>query len=362
MEISEEQSQPPGGSWQQEYAHRANRQQIIKKYGEKLLTHELEALQKPEIFTTAITPYYLNLINFDDPNDPIRKMVIPSIAECHINADEQDDPLGEDHDKQFGCVVHRYPDRVLFLATNNCASYCRYCTRSRLVGKNQPHNPQIWERGFRYIENTPQIRDVLISGGDPLTLEDDILEAIIKRIRAIKHVEIIRIGTKVPMVMPNRITPKLATMLSKYHPLFISIHAAHPREITPQSIQACNYLANAGIPLGSQTVLLRGVNDNPETIKQLMHKLLTCRVRPYYLYQCDLIRGSSHFRTTIQDGLNIMQALRGHTSGYAVPTYVIDAPGGGGKIPLLPNYVQGFNQDKIIMKNYEGNIYSYPTK
>ena len=360
MESREEQSQPPG-SWQYQFSNRITKKQLINEYGDKLLPQELEALQLHDIFPVATTRYYLDLVNFDNPNDPIRKMIIPVINEHAISPDERDDPLGEDHHKQVGCVVHRYPDRVLFLATKSCASYCRYCTRSRLVGKDESCDFRSWELGFQYIENHQQIRDVLVSGGDPLTLDDDMLEIILKRLRSIKHVEIIRIGTKVPMVMPSRITYNLVNMLSRYHPLFISIHAAHPREITPESALACNMLAGAGIPLGSQTVLLKGVNDEPAIIKQLMHELLKCRVRPYYLYQCDLIRGSSHFRTTIDCGLDIMQNLRGHTSGYAIPAYVIDAPGGGGKIPLLPNYVQECNHDKIILRNYEGNIYSYPT-
>jgi lysine 2,3-aminomutase len=310
----------------------------------------------------AITPYYASLLDQHDARQAIRRTVIPRTDELLISPGEAPDPLREEEDSPVPGLVHRYPDRVLFLVTGFCSTYCRYCTRSRMVGK--PHvehyTIQHWEKAISYIEATPTIRDVLLSGGDPLTLSDEKLEWLLSRLRRIPHVEFLRIGTKVPVVLPYRITLPLTRMLRRYHPLWMSIHFTHPDEITPEVSQACERLADAGIPLGSQTVLLAGVNDTGEIVRQLFHSLLRIRVRPYYLYQCDPIFGSAHFRTPVEKGLEIIKGLRGYTSGYAVPTYVIDAPGGGGKIPLLPQYLAGHDNNDILLKNYTGDIYRYP--
>lgn len=291
----------------------------------------------------GITPYYASLIDPEDADDPIRRTMVPTGGELIHTEQEAEDPLNEDGDMPVEGLVHRYPDRVLFLVTSFCATYCRYCTRSRLVGKTGEYhfNTKQFERALAYIEATPEIRDVLISGGDPLTMNDDKIDWLLTRLRAIPHVEFIRIGSKIPCVLPQRITPNLVSILQKCHPFWMSVHFMHPNEVTPEVAQSCGRLVNAGVPLGSQTVLLKGTNDNPETMKELMHNLLKIRVRPYYIYQCDPIPGSSHFRTPVETGLKIIEALRGHTTGYAVPQYVIDGPGGGGKIPLAPEYVVG---------------------
>lgn len=308
----------------------------------------------------SITPYYMSLLSPDEPEHPLRRTVVPTIHELFKSPEEKDDPLGEEHQSPVPGLVHRYPDRVLFLILDFCSTYCRYCTRSRVVGRGSilPARSRL-EKAIEYIKNNPSIRDVLISGGDPLTLSDNRLEWLLIRLRQIPHVEIIRIGTKVPAVLPQRITPNLVKILRKYHPLWMSLHFTHPEECTPEAYRACNMLANAGIPLGSQTVLLKGINDDVPTMKNLMHHLLKMRVRPYYLYQCDLITGSSHFRTSIDKGLEIIQGLRGYTSGYAVPHYVIDAPGGGGKIPLMPDYVTRREGHDLLLKNYEDRIFRY---
>ncbi len=310
----------------------------------------------------AVTPYYLSLVDPEDPNQPIRRTVIPVTDEFLHMPGEAEDPLDEDRDSPVPGLVHRYPDRVLFLVTNSCASNCRYCTRSRMV-ENPDRNPFFhaqWERAIAYIEAHTEVRDVLLSGGDPLTLSDDRLDWLLSRIRRIEHVEMIRIGTKAPVVMPQRITTALTRVLKRYHPLWMSIHFTHPDELTPETREACGRLADAGIPLGSQTVLLSGINDSVPVMKSLMHALIKARVKPYYLYQCDPIIGSSHFRTPVSKGIEIIQGLRGHTSGYAVPNYVIDAPQGGGKIPLLPDYYQGRDGDDVVLKNYEGKLFRYP--
>ncbi|MBN2031862.1 MAG: KamA family radical SAM protein [Deltaproteobacteria bacterium] len=310
----------------------------------------------------AITPYYASLLDRKDPLQPLRRCVIPVTGEYLHSAGEAADPLGEDHDSPVPGLVHRYPDRVLFLITDFCSTYCRYCTRSRMVGHGNGFAASMdrWEKALAYIASTPRVRDVLLSGGDPLTLPDESLQWLLTRLRRIKHVEFVRIGTKAPVVLPQRITPTLTRMLKKYHPLWMSIHFSHPEELTPEVSQACERLADAGIPLGSQTVLLAGINDRVETMKNLVHGLLKMRVKPYYLYQCDPILGSAHFRTPVQKGLEIIRGLRGHTTGYAVPTYVIDAPGGGGKIPLLPDYVVGRDGEDLLLTNYEGRTYRYP--
>ena len=309
-----------------------------------------------------ITPYYTSLIERDNPEHPIRKAVVPVTAEGLMSYGETADPLGEESDSPVHGLVHRYPDRVLFLVTDFCSSYCRYCTRSRMVGGSNCHisDKARWEKAINYISENKSVRDVLLSGGDPLTLPDESLEWLLSNLRKIEHVEMIRIGTKVPAVLPQRITPSLTRMLKKYHPLWMSIHFMHPEELTPEATQACERLADAGIPLGSQTVLLAGINDNTDTIKSLVHGLLKVRVKPYYLYQCDPILGSGHVRTPVEKGLEIINGLRGYTTGYAIPAFVIDAPGGGGKIPLLPDYIAGREGNDLILTNYRGGRYRYP--
>ncbi len=310
----------------------------------------------------GITPYFAALLDPDDPYAPLRKTVIPTTGEFISTPGEAADPLAEDSHMPVPGLVHRYPDRVLFLVTNFCATYCRYCTRARMVGQTGEYhfNPEQYQQALDYIEAHPQIRDVLLSGGDPLTMIDERLEWLLTRLRAIPHVEFVRIGTKIPVVLPQRITPELCRMLRRHHPLWMSIHFMHPTEVTPEVIQACERLADAGVPLGSQTVLTRGVNDDVATMKRLVHGLLRIRVRPYYLYQCDPISGSGHFRTSVQKGLEIIAGLRGHTTGYGVPTFVVDAPGGGGKIPLIPDPVVGRDGDFILLRNYEGGVFRYP--
>lgn len=332
-------------------------------------TEELQnfiKLTKEETTKTAglplkITPYYLSLFYNKKQNDPLRKTMVPTTHELIESFGEQIDPLGENHDSPMPGLVHRYPDRVLILATNTCSANCRYCTRSRIIeNDNSEHKSANIYAIINYIKNNKQIRDVILSGGDPLIMSDDKLEFLLKTLRDIKHVEMIRIGTKVPFVLPQRITDDLVNMIKKYHPVFMSIHSTHPNEITPESKIAVLKLADAGIVLGSQTVLLKGINDNSVTLKNLFHELLKLRVRPYYLYQCDPIKGSAHFKTKIDDGLNIIKNLRGHTSGYAIPQFVIDAPNGGGKIPILPESVVSKDEKYIYLKNYEAEIFKYP--
>ncbi len=308
----------------------------------------------------AITPYYASLIDPDNPNCPIRRQAIPVVHELRLGESDRADPLDEDVDSPVPHVTHRYPDRVLFLVTSVCSMYCRHCTRRRFAG----HTDRAISRdeimaGVHYIRNTPQVRDVLISGGDPLTLTDDALEFIIHELRAIPHVEIIRIGTRTPVVMPQRITEELCAMLRKYHPIWLNTHFNHPKEITSESSRACEMLVDAGIPVGNQSVLLKGVNDCPHIMKKLVHELVKIRVRPYYIYQCDLSMGIEHFRTSVGKGIEIIEKLRGHTSGFAVPTYVIDAPGGGGKIPAAPQYLISQTDTQVILRNYEGVITAY---
>ena len=308
----------------------------------------------------SITPHYFNLIDREDPDCPIRRQVIPRIEEGWNAPEEFSDPCGEDAHMPVPGLVHRYPDRVLFLVTDRCASYCRYCTRSRVVsGVGEQHLETQWEAAFKYLERTPQVRDVLLSGGDPLIFSDERLDRILTRLRAIPHIEFLRIGTRIPIFMPQRITPELCTMLKRHHPLFMSVHTNHPRELTSEVRVALGMLADAGIPLGNQSVLLRGVNDSVEIQKELVHKLLMCRVRPYYLYQCDLINGSAHLRTPVADGIAIIEGLRGHTTGYAIPQFVIDGPGGGGKIPLNPQYIIDSVPGKLTLRNYDGAVFDY---
>src|SRR5579862_3710991 len=320
--------------------------------GAKLANHKL---------ALAITPYFLNLIDRADPDCPLRKQLIPRDAEMIVSEEERLDSLGEDAHSPVPGLVHRYPDRVLFLVTDRCAAYCRYCTRSRLVSNASGYDfhPE-FDRQIAYIGQHPEIRDVLLSGGDPLLLSDEKLENLLGRLRAIPHVEFLRIGSRIPTFLPQRITPALCAMLKKYHPLFMSIHSNHPRELTTEVRDAVGRLADAGIPLGNQSVLLKRVNDDATVMTALVQKLLMCRVKPYYLYQCDLIAGSAHLRAGVSKGLEIMEQLRGHTTGYAVPQYVIDAPGGGGKVPINPEYVLCRNAGRVLVRNYEGKIFEYP--
>jgi lysine 2,3-aminomutase len=311
----------------------------------------------------GITPYYASLMGLDDPSEPLRRTHIPVGSEYLKTIGEADDPLGEDHDAAVPGLVHRYPDRVLFLSTGFCSTYCRYCTRSRVVGNpggDYHFSTRQWDAAIDYIAEHTEIRDVLISGGDPLTLSDDKIDYLLGRLRAIRHVEFVRMGSKVPVVLPMRITRSLIKVLRKHKPVWLSIHVTHPSEITPETDEAFERLADAGVPLGSQTVLLKGINDDIDVMKPLMQGLIRRRVRPYYIYQCDPITGSSHFRTPVEKGIEIIQGLRGHTTGYAVPQFVVDAPGGGGKIPLMPDYLVGRDGDDLLLRNFEGNVYRYP--
>ena len=323
---------------------------------EKFKLDRIIAEQLDKFFQARINPYYLGLIREKD--DPIWKQCVPSNEELE-DYDGNDDPLNEDAMSPVPNITHRYPDRVLFLVTSQCGMYCRFCTRKRKVGNSDKISMRNLESAFKYIEQHNEIRDVILSGGDPLMLTDTMLEKILKRLRQIPHLEIIRIGSKMPCVLPHRITPKLCNMLKKYHPIYVNTHFNHPWEITPESKKACEMLADAGCPVGNQTVLMKGVNDDPAIIKLLMQKLLAMRVKPYYLYMADETKGANHFRTSIRKGIEIMDSLRGHTSGLAIPYFVIDAPGGGGKIPLLPEYVIHHDEEKIIMRNYKGDIYVY---
>lgn len=349
--------------WKWQLSHRITSKDGLKRIL-KLSGDELGALTaEDKCFPLSITPYYASLLDRNDANHPIRKAVVPVIDEQIVSEVESLDHLNEAADSPVPGIVHRYPDRVLFLVTNFCSTYCRYCTRSRMVGGHEHISThEKWQIAIDYIKSKPQIRDVLISGGDPLTMETDELEWVISRLRKIEHVELIRIGTKVPVVLPQRINVELTNMLKKYHPLWLSIHFTHPDELTKETVEACEKLADAGIPLGSQTVLLKGINDNVKTMTKLCHKLIQARVKPYYLYQCDLVPGSSHFRTSVQTGIDIIDNMRGFTSGYAVPNYVIDAPNGGGKIRILPEAVVGKSGNNLLLKNYKGDIYTYPAE
>jgi lysine 2,3-aminomutase len=327
----------------------------------KLTPEEEEGVRMAlSTFRMAITPYYLTLIDPDNPHDPVRRQAIPTGHETHISAADLVDPLHEDVDSPVPGLTHRYPDRVLFLITDMCSMYCRHCTRRRFAGqKDYDSSSAHIDGAIDYIARTPQVRDVLLSGGDALMVSDRQLESIIQRLRKIPHVEIIRIGTRVPVVCPQRITPELTNMLKKYHPIWLNTHFNHSNEITPESSNACAMLADAGIPLGNQSVLLRGVNDCVHVMKRLVQDLVKIRVRPYYIYQCDLSMGLEHFRTPVSKGIEIIEGLRGHTSGYAVPTFVVDAPGGGGKIPVMPDYLISQSPDKVLLRNFEGVITNY---
>ena len=311
----------------------------------------------------GITPYYASLMSREDANEPLRRTHVITTKEDIVLPGESIDPLSEDHDTAAPGIVHRYPDRVLFLTTGTCSTYCRYCTRARAVGNpggEYQFSPKQWEQALAYIEEHTEIRDVLMSGGDPLSIADEKLDYLLTRLRKMKHVEFLRFGTKIPMVLPQRITKDFVKMLKKHHPLFMSIHVTHPREFTPETTEALNRLADAGVPLGSQTVLMKGINDDISIMKPLMHGLLKRRVKPYYLYQTDPVKGSGHFRTTVEKGLEIIEGLRGHTTGYATPILAVDAPGGGGKIQLAPDFIVGRDGDDLLLRNFEGGIYRYP--
>ncbi len=345
--------------WRWQLSHRLNSIQDFEKII-RLTDSEREALSQKGLFRVDITPYFASLMDPENPLDPIRKQIIPTAGEINPFIGEMDDSLAEDAHSPVPGLVHRYPDRVLMLVTTQCASYCRYCTRSRIVGDpTQSFRSKDFEAQLAYLRQTPQVRDVLLSGGDPLTLAPRVLERLLSALREIPHIEIVRIGSRVPVFMPQRVTDDLCEMLQRFHPLWLNIHVNHPNEITAELARACDQLSRVGIPLGNQSVLLAGVNDDPHIQRKLVHDLALIRVRPYYLYQCDLVAGVGHFRTPIGKGIEIIEALRGHTSGFAVPTYVVDAPGGGGKIPLNPNYLLSYSDHKVVLRNYEGYITTY---
>jgi len=347
--------------WRWQLRHRITTYEQLKEIL-NLTPEEIEGIKHSKgSLSLAVTPYFASMMDPNNPNCPIRRQAIPRIEEFHLSKNEMVDPLGEDKHSPVPGLVHRYPDRVLLLVTDQCAVYCRYCTRRRLVGSNERSITQgNFEEVLKYLKSHRKVRDVLLSGGDPLLLENERLEEILSRLRALPHIELLRIGTRAPVTLPQRITGGLVRMLKKYHPLMISIHFTHPKEITEAVRRACNELADGGIPLGSQTVLLKGINDKPYVMKKLVHELLKIRVRPYYIYQCDLAMGTEHFRTSVATGIQIIEKLRGHTTGYAIPTYVIDAPGGGGKIPLEPDYVISKEKGKLVLRNYEGQVFEYP--
>ncbi|HEY9647003.1 MAG TPA: lysine 2,3-aminomutase [Chroococcidiopsis sp.] len=345
--------------WQWQLSNRLNSANELAEII-NLTDEELHGLNASDKFRVDITPYFASLMDPNDPYCPIRRQVIPLGRELAAFEGMQVDSLAEDAHSPVPGLVHRYPDRVLMLVTMHCASYCRYCTRSRMVGDlDNTFKKSDLELQLDYLRRTPQIRDVLLSGGDPLTLSPILLDYVLSSLRAIEHIEIIRIGSRVPVFLPQRITDDLCTMLSQYHPLWMNIHINHPKEITPELSQALAKLANAGIPLGNQSVLLAGINDSVEIQRTLMHQLVRNRVRPYYLYQCDLVKGAGHFRTSVAKGIEIIEGLRGHTSGYAVPTYVVDAPGGGGKVPVQPQYLISQGSNKVVLRNYEGYVVVY---
>lgn len=346
--------------WKWQVRNRIETLDQLKKYISLTPEEEEGIRQSLKTLRMAITPYYLSLIDPDNPNCPIRKQAVPTGLETHISPADLNDPLHEDEDSPVPGLTHRYPDRVLLLITDMCSMYCRHCTRRRFAGQKDDESPsERIDRAIDYIARTPQVRDVLLSGGDALMVSDERLEYIISRLRAIPHVEIIRIGSRTPVVCPMRITENLVNMLKKYHPIWLNTHFNHPNEVTEDSKAACERLADAGIPLGNQSVLLRGINDCTNIMMRLVHKLVMMRVRPYYIYQCDLSMGLEHFRTPVSKGIEIIEGLRGHTSGYAVPTFVVDAPGGGGKTPVMPNYVISQAPGKVVLRNFEGVITTY---
>ena len=346
--------------WKWQVKNRIETLEDLKKYVSLTPEEEEGVRESLKTIRMAITPYYLSLINPDDPHDPVRKQSIPTINELHVSPSDLQDPLHEDGDSPVPGLTHRYPDRVLFLITDMCAMYCRHCTRRRFAGQKDAASPtERIDNAIDYIARTPQVRDVLLSGGDALLMSDDRIEYILKRLREIPHVEIIRFGTRTPVVMPQRITNEFCEMVKKYHPIWLNTHFNHPNEITPEATEACAKLANAGVPLGNQSVLLRGINDCTYVMKKLVHELVKIRVRPYYIYVCDQSMGIGHFRTPVSKGIEIIENLRGHTSGYAVPTFVVDAPGGGGKIPVMPTYMISQSPNRVVVRNYEGVLSTY---
>ncbi|GAA0122655.1 MAG: lysine 2,3-aminomutase [Clostridium argentinense] len=359
-ELFKDVSDADWNDWRWQVRNRIETVEELKKYIPLTKEEEEGVAQCVKSLRMAITPYYLSLIDPNDPNDPVRKQAIPTALELNKAAADLEDPLHEDTDSPVPGLTHRYPDRVLLLITDMCSMYCRHCTRRRFAGQSDDSMPmERIDKAIDYIRNTPQVRDVLLSGGDALLVSDETLEYIIAKLREIPHVEIVRIGSRTPVVLPQRITPELVNMLKKYHPVWLNTHFNHPNEITEESTRACQLLADAGVPLGNQSVLLRGVNDCVHVMKELVNKLVKIRVRPYYIYQCDLSLGLEHFRTPVSKGIEIIEGLRGHTSGYCVPTFVVDAPGGGGKTPVMPNYVISQSHDKVILRNFEGVITTY---
>jgi lysine 2,3-aminomutase len=349
--------------WRWQLSHRLNTVEDFARVVD-LTPEEVAGLSAPGRFRVDVTPYFASLMDPHDPSCPIRRQVIPTAREMVVSDADLVDSLAEDAHSPVPGLVHRYPDRVLMLVTTQCASYCRFCTRSRIVGDaHAQFGTAIYEKQLAYIASTPQIRDVLLSGGDPLMMPPHLLEELLRRLREIPHVEVVRIGSRVPVFLPQRVTEDLVAMLRRYHPLWMNIHFNHPREVTPEVEEALARLADAGIPLGSQTVLMAGINDCPNVILALVQALVKNRVRPYYLYQCDLVQGASHFRTPVSKGIEVMEALRGHTSGFAIPTFVIDAPEGGGKVPVLPTYLLSMSDRRVVVRNYEGlmSTYTQPT-
>ncbi len=360
IELYKDVTRQEWNDWHWQVKNRVTTVEQLKKII-NLTAEEVSAIDESlALLRMSITPYYASLMDPDHRDCPIRKQAVPTSLELHRGEADMEDPLHEDTDSPVEGLTHRYPDRVLLLVTDQCSMYCRHCTRRRFAGQTDTAMPaDRVEKAIEYIRNTPRVRDVLISGGDGLLIPDDKLEFILKSLRDIPHVEIIRIGSRTPVVMPQRITQGLADMLKKYHPIWLNTHFNHPREITPASTEACRLLADAGVPLGNQTVLLRGVNDCVHIMRRLVHLLVKIRVRPYYIYQCDLSMGIEHFRTKVSKGIEIIEGLRGHTSGFAVPTFVVDAPGGGGKIPVMPQYLISMSDKKVVLRNYEGVITTY---
>jgi lysine 2,3-aminomutase len=345
--------------WRWQLSHRVSDFEVLETFI-NLTDEETEGICADDKFRLDITPYFASLIDPDDPACPVRQQIIPKGRELQAFESMMKDSLAEDRHSPVPGLVHRYPDRVLMLITTQCASYCRYCTRSRIVGDAAAtFSKAEFNLQLDYLRRTPQVRDVLLSGGDPLTIAPRMLDYLLNELRQIEHIEIIRIGSRVPVFLPQRITNELCEILAKYHPLWLNIHVNHPQEITPELYRACDKLSRAGIPLGNQSVLLAGVNDSVHIQRELVHQLVQMRVRPYYLYQCDLVPGAGHFRTTVSKGIEIIEGLRGHTSGFAVPTYAIDAPGGGGKIPVSPQYLISQSPGKVVLRNFEGYITSY---
>ena len=347
--------------WRWQVRNRVTTVEELKQIINLTPDEEAGVKESLKVLRMAISPYFAMLMDPDDPHDPVRMQAVPTIKELDFSESDMEDPLFEDIDSPVHGLTHRYPDRVLFLITDQCANYCRHCTRRRLAGQeDHARDKASIDAAIEYIKKHEEVRDVLLSGGDPLLVSDDFLESIIKRLKAIDHVEIVRLGSRTPCTMPQRITPELCKMLAKYHPIWLNTHFNHPREITPESKRAVEMLADAGIPVGNQTVLLKGINDCPTIMKKLVQELVKIRCRPYYFYQCDLSKGIEHFRTSVAKGLEIAEALRGHTSGFSVPTFILDAPGGGGKVPLAPQYLISMSDKRVVLRNYEGGTFSYP--